>query len=96
MSLESEKIPTKKLQDYAIEIKKEVVLKKRKVYPLSRKERKEKYEFIEEQLRKQYIRLLKLPQTVLVFFVGKKNSKKHIVQNYIYLNKQTIKFIMEL
>ena len=27
----------------------------------------------------------------LVFFVGKKNGRKHIVQDYWYLNEQTIK-----
>ena len=26
-----------------------------------------------------------------VFFMGKKNGKKQIVQNYRYLNKQTVK-----
>ena len=67
------------------------MLRKRKVYLLSRKERKEVCEFIEEQLRKGYIRSLKLSQTALVFFVGKKSSKKKIVQNYRYLNKWTIK-----
>jgi len=46
---------------------------------LSRKEREEIYEFIKEQLRKGYIKLLKLPQMALVFFVGKKNGKKHMV-----------------
>ena len=49
--------------------------------------REEMHEFTEEQLRKWYIRPLKLPQMTLVFFVGKKNGKKQIVQNYIYLNK---------
>ena len=63
-------------------MKKEFVLKKEKVYPLSREERKEMYEFILEQLRKEYIRSFKSPQTVLVFFIGKKNRKKHMVQNY--------------
>jgi len=48
-------------------------------------------EFIQEQLRKKYIRLSKLPQTAPVFFVGKKNGKKHIVQKYRYLNEWTIK-----
>jgi len=62
-----------------VEVKEEFVLGKEKVYSLSRKKRKEMYEFIEEQLRKAYIRPLKLPQTVLVFFVGKKSSKKRIV-----------------
>ena len=37
------------------------------------------YKFIEEQLRKRYIRPSKLPQIVLVFFVEKKDSKKRIV-----------------
>jgi len=49
------------------------------------------YEFIEEQLRKEYIRLSKLPQTASVFFIGKKNGKKYMVQNYQYLDEWTIK-----
>ena len=44
-----------------------------------------------EQLRKGYIRLSKSPQIALVFFIEKKNNKKHIIQNYRYLNKWTIK-----
>ena len=39
-------------------------------------------EFVEEQLRKGYVRPSKLPQTSLVFFVGKKNGNKRIVQDY--------------
>jgi len=35
--------------------------------------------------------LSKLPQTLLVFFVGKKNENKRIVQNYRYLNKRIVK-----
>ena len=42
---------------------------------------------IKKQLKKKYIRLLKLFQIVLVFFVRKKNRKKYIVQNYRYLNE---------
>ncbi len=45
---QNERMLTRKLQDYAIETKKEFVLRKRKVYLLSRKERKEVYEFISE------------------------------------------------
>ena len=41
--------------------------------------REEIYEFIKEYLRKGYIRLSKLFQIALVFFVGKKNSKKCMV-----------------
>ncbi len=48
-------------------------------------------EFIKKQLRKEYIRLSNLPQTALVFFVGKKDGKKRIVQDYWYLNEWTVK-----
>jgi len=80
---------TKKLWDHIINIKKGFVPRKRKVYPLLREEREEVYEFISEQLRKGYIRPLKLPQMALVFFVGKKDGKKRIVQDYRYLNEFT-------
>jgi len=60
-------------------VKKEFVLRKGTVYPLLREERGDVCKFIDEQLRKRYIRLSKLPQIVPVFFVEKKNSKKHIV-----------------
>ena len=82
---------TKKLQNYTINIKKEFVSRKGKVYPLLREERKEIYKFILKQLRKKYIRLLKLSQMVLVFFVREKDRKKYMVQDYKYLNKWTIK-----
>jgi len=68
-------------------MKKGFVLRKRKVYLLSREEREYINEFIVKQLRKWYIRPLKLPQIVLVFFKGKKKGKNHVIQNYRYLNK---------
>jgi len=55
------------------------VLRKGKVYPLSREEREEVHEFINKQLRKEYIRPSKSSQTAPVFFVGKKDRKKRIV-----------------
>ena len=48
-------------------------------------------EFIKEQLWKRYIWLSKSPQMALVFFVGKKDGKKRMVQDYRYLNEWTIK-----
>ena len=72
-------MPTKKLWDHVIKIKEGFVLRKKKVYLSSRKKREEVQEFIKEQLRKRYIRLAKLSQMALIFFVGKKNSKKKIV-----------------
>jgi len=55
------------------------------------KEREEVREFIMKKLRKGYIQLSKSPQMVPVLFVGKKDRKKRMVQDYRYLNKWTIK-----
>ena len=81
----------RKLWDHAIEMKEGFVPRKGKVYPLSRKEREEVCEFIKKQLRKGYIRPSKLPQTAPVFFIGKKDGKKRMVQDYQYLNEWTVK-----
>ena len=74
-----ERIPTRKIWDHTIDMKEEFVLRKGKVYPLSREEREKVCEFIQEQLKKGYIRLSKLPQTAPVFFVGKKDGQKRMV-----------------
>ena len=65
--------------------------RKGKVYPFLREERKEVREFVKEQLRKGYIQPSKSPQMALVFFVGKKDGKKWMAQDYRYLNEWTIK-----
>ena len=62
-----------------------------KVYPLSRNEKEEVQKFINKHLKKGYIRPSKSPQTLPVFFVGKKDGGKRIVMNYRRLNKQTVK-----
>ena len=76
---QSERMPTRKVWDHVIEVKEGFVLRKGKVYLLSREEREEVREFIKEQLQKGYIQLSKSPQIALVFFVGKKNGKKRMV-----------------
>ena len=58
---ELEKMPTRKLWDYAIELKEGFVPKKEKVYLLSREEKEEVQAFMKDQLRKGYIQPLKLP-----------------------------------
>jgi len=88
---QSERMPTRKLWDHAIDVKEGFVLQKGKVYPLSREEREEVREFVKEQLQKGYIQPSKSPQTAPVFFVGKKDGKKRMVQDYRYLNEWTIK-----
>ena len=89
----SEQMPTRKLWDHTMNTKEGFVLRKGKMYPLSREEQEEMHEFIAEQLRKGYIRLSKLPQIAPVFFVEKKDDKKWMVQDYRYLNKWTVKNI---
>jgi len=58
---------------------------------LSKNEREEVQNFVEDQLRKGYIRPSKLPQTSPVFFIGKKDRGKRMVMNYCNLNNQTVK-----
>ena len=88
---QSERMPTRKMWDYTIEVKEGFVPRKGKVYLLLRDKREEVREFIKEQLRNGYICPSKLPQTAPVFFVGKKDRKKRMVQDYRYLNEWTIK-----
>jgi len=88
---ESERMPTRKIWDHTIDLREGFVLKKGKIYPLSRVEREEVQKFVKDQLRKGYIRPSKSLQTSLVFFVPKKDGKKRMVQDYRYLNSWTIK-----
>ena len=88
---QSERMPIRKLWDHAIDIKERFMPRKGKVYPLSREEREEVRKFVKEQLRKGYIRPSKSLQVAPVFFVGKKDGKKRMVQDYHYLNEWTIK-----
>ena len=74
--VESERMPVRKPWDHTINLREDFVPKKEKTYLISREEKEEVREFMEEQLRKGYIRPSKLLQTLPVFFVGKKNRKK--------------------
>jgi len=89
--VESERMPTRKIWDHAIDLKEMFKPWKGKIYPLSRNEREEVQKFMEDQLRKGYIRPSKLPQTLPVFFVGKKDGSKRMVIDYQSLNGQTVK-----
>jgi len=64
---------------------------RKKEFILSKDEREEVQKFVEDQLRKGYIRLSKSPQTLPVFFVGKKDRSKRMVMDYCNLNDQTVK-----
>jgi len=79
---DSERMLTRKIWDHAIDLREGFVLKKGKIYPLSRVEREEVQEFVKDQLRKGYIRPSKSSQMSPVFFVPKKDGKKRMVQDY--------------
>jgi len=89
--IESERILVRKVWDHAIDLNNNFKVSKARVYPLSRNKKEEVQKFIDEHFKKGYIRLSKLPQTSLVFFVGKKDEEKHMVMDYRRLNKQTVK-----
>jgi len=72
-------------------LKEKFVLRKEKVYPLLREGKEEMCKFILELLRKGYIRFSKLSQMAPVFFMGKKDRKKRMVQDYQYLNEWIVK-----
>jgi len=89
--VESERMLTRKIWDHAIDLKETFKLRKGKIDPLSKNEREEVQNFVEDQLRKGYIRPSKSPQMSPVFFIGKKDGSKRIVMDYQSLNSQTVK-----
>ena len=89
--VESKKMPVRKIWDHAIDLNDNFKASKTRVYPLSRNKKEKVQKFVNEHLKKGYIRPSKSPQTLPVFFVGKKNRGKHMVMDYRRLNKQTVK-----
>ena len=88
---ESERFPTSKRWDHAIDLKPDFKPKDCKIYPLSPAEQKELSIWINEQLNKGYIRESKSEMASPFFFVGKKDGSKRPTQNYKYLNSGTVK-----
>jgi len=76
--VESERMLTRKIWDHAIDLKEMFKPQKGRIYPLSKNEREEVQAFVEDQLRKGYIRPSKSSQMSLVFFIGKKDSSKSV------------------
>jgi len=88
---ESERMPVRKPWDHTINLREDFIPRKGRTYLMLREEKEEVREFVEEQLRKGYFQPSKSSQTLPVFFVGKKDEKKRIVQDYRYFNKEMIK-----
>ena len=85
--VELERMPTRKIWDYAIDLKKIFKPQKERIYPLSKNEKEEVQSFVDNQLKKGHIRPSKSSQTSLVFFVSKKDRSKRMVIDYCSLNK---------
>ena len=88
----SERFPESRPWDHRIELKDTFVLKRAKLYPLGLKKEEEMNKFIDENLKKGFIRPFTSPQAAPFFFVAKKDSKAlRPCQDYRYLNEHTIK-----
>ena len=60
--VESERMLTRKIWDHAIDLKEMFKPRKGRIYSLSRNKREKVQKFVEDQLRKRYIRPSKSPQ----------------------------------
>lgn len=92
----SERLPIRKKWDHTINLKgikspEDVPERFCKVYPLSPAEQMELDRFLDDHLRKGYIRPSTSPLVAPFFFVKKKDGKLRPVQDYQYLNGVTIK-----
>lgn len=88
----SERMPSRRPWDHAIDLKEDFIPKDSKIYPMSPTEQEKLDEFIDKNLRKGYIRPSKSPMASPFFFVSKKDSAKlRPTQDYRRLNDGTIK-----
>ena len=85
------KLPTSKKYDHAIDLKPDFIPKIQKPFRLNPKEEQAVTEFIEENLRKGFIRVLKSEQASALFFVPKTGGDLRPVQDYPHLNQGTVK-----
>jgi len=72
----SEHMPVHKPWDHAIDLNPNFVSQKFKLYPMSPMEQQEVRDFVDDQLKKGYIRSTKSLQIFPVFFIPKKDRKK--------------------
>jgi transposase InsO family protein len=87
----SERFPPTRPYDHKIDLKPSFESQLGKTYPLSPKETEELQTFIDENLKKGYIRPSESPMASSFFFVGKKDGKLRPCQDYRYLNSHTVK-----
>ena len=87
----SERFPEPRPYNHAINLKDTFVPKNFSLYSLSPQDQKTLDEFIDDNLRKGYIRPSKSPMASPFFFVGKKDGSSRPCQDYRYLNEHTVK-----
>lgn len=87
----SERFPPSRSYDHSIDLKPDFIPSDCSVYSLTPKERIKHDEFIEENLRKGYIRQSNSPQVSPFFFVGKKDGDLRPCEDYRKLNTGTIR-----
>src|SRR5712664_4789312 len=87
----AQRFPPKRPWDHAIELKPDTPdVIDCKIYLLTQTEDQALVTFLDEQLKKGYIRLSKSPYASPFFFIKKKDRKLRLVQDYRKLNKHTI------
>ncbi|ESK80854.1 hypothetical protein Moror_15425 [Moniliophthora roreri MCA 2997] len=87
----SKHFPPSRTYDHTIELKPDFVPHNCKLYPLSPTEQHEQDKFLEENLRKGYIRKSKSPMASPFFVAKKEKEALRPTQDYHELNKRTIK-----
>ncbi|ESK81521.1 hypothetical protein Moror_15671 [Moniliophthora roreri MCA 2997] len=88
----AERFPPSRTYDHAIDLKADFVPRNCKLYLLSPAEQAEQDKFLEENLRKGYIRKSKSPMASPFFFIAKKEKGAlRPTQDYRELNKGTVK-----
>ena len=70
--VESERMPVKKVWNHVIDLQDNFKANKARVYPLSKNEKEKMQKFVNEHLKKGYIRPSKSSQISPIFFVDKK------------------------
>ncbi len=89
---EADRFPPKREEDHTINLKEDALaVLDCKIYPLSHNQDTKLTEFLEEHLRKGYIRESKSPYAAPFFFIKKKDRKLRPVQDYQKLNEQMIR-----
>ncbi|KAI5117428.1 hypothetical protein M0805_007779 [Coniferiporia weirii] len=87
----TECFPIARPYDHAIDLKPDFILQDCKLYPLSPKEQLALDQFLEDNLRKGYIRPSKSPMASPFFFIRKKDNELRTCQDYRALNEGTVK-----